>query len=116
MQLKDDVSKQAIRMIEPDFCTSMRCSGPPNKHCSECSHALFFGEGKDKNGKLWRWEFNLYHGPLFLRKDKEPLVNQPAREDHPAWKPFEAWYSKLQKRISASTASTGPVKSPASDA
>jgi len=55
-----------------------------------CSHAVWLGAGKDKNGKVWRWEFNSRFGPIFLRKNLEPLVNQPI-EDHPAWEPFEKW-------------------------
>jgi len=53
--------------------------------------SLRFGEGKDKNGKLWRWEFHEYMGPSFLRKDGEPLVNQPG-EKSPAWDVFNEWY------------------------
>jgi len=40
--------------------------------------------------------------PVFLRKDGEPLVHQPAREDHPAWGPFEEWY-KNRKNGSKTT-------------
>ena len=76
--------------MKPDFCTSMRCSSM-GSHCMNCSHSIWLGEGKDKNGKVWRWEFNSRFGPTFLRKDLEPLVNQPIEEDHPAWEPFEKW-------------------------
>ena len=80
-------------MIEPDICTSLICPGPPNKHCPKCSHAIFFGEGTDVNGKVWRWEFNPMFGPTFLNIKKKPLKRQPISENHPAWKPFEKWES-----------------------
>ena len=75
------------------ICTSLNnCAG--GDYCARCSHARFEGEGRDKRGKLWRWEFSPQYGPLFLRTDGEPLVHQPIREDHPAWEPFEAWHRK----------------------
>ena len=76
--------------MKPDICTSLSCV-PPQDYCPECSHALFLGEGTDKNGKLWRWEFSPRFGPLFLRKDGEPLSRQPIRADHRAWVPFDSW-------------------------
>ena len=59
--------------------------------------SIKFGEGIDRNGKLWRWEFQERFGPLFLRKDGEPLVNQPIAEDHPAWKPLIEWFEKINE-------------------
>lgn len=52
------------------------------------------GEGRDRNGKLWRWEFSPYFGPLFLRADGEPLARQPIAETHPAWEPFMRWHEE----------------------
>ena len=43
------------------------------------------------------WEFNHRFGPLFLRKDGEPLINQPKSESHLAWEAFETW--DLPKQI-----------------
>jgi len=96
-------------MVKPDICTSLICH-PPQEYCKECSHAIFFGEGEDKKGKIWKWEFRSYGGPLFLRKDGEPLVNQPTEDDHPAWEPFEKWFKKHNQPIQATpnpTACTG---------
>ncbi|MHA1828925.1 MAG: hypothetical protein ACTSX6_09805 [Candidatus Heimdallarchaeaceae archaeon] len=56
-------------------------------------------EGRDKNGKLWRWEFNPRFGPLFLRKDKKPLARQLVDENHSCWKPFESWLKKHNKAL-----------------
>lgn len=79
---------------EPDICTSIMCSSYGCDYCAECSHGLYFGEGEDRNGKLWKWEFNLFYGPVFLRKDGEPLKRQPCDENHPAWAPFKRWFKK----------------------
>ena len=77
-------------IIKPDECSSLICY-PPHDYCPDCSHAGYFGEGSDIKGKLWRWSFNPMFGPLFLRKDGEPVERQPMRENHPAWGPFEKW-------------------------
>ena len=82
--------------MKPDACTSLRCH-KRCEYCFECSHALFYGEGKDSKGKIWMWEFNHRFGPLFLRKDGEPLINQPKSESHLAWEAFETW--DLPKQI-----------------
>jgi len=79
---------------EPDYCSSIMCRDYGCDYCMECSHASWIGEGKDINGKLWRWDFNPYFGPLFLRKDDKPLKYQPEGSKHPAWKPFETWLKK----------------------
>ena len=77
-------------------CTSIMCGAEPGTtpYCKECSHARYDGEGIDRNGKLWRWSFNPRFGPLFLRKDGEPLKNQPMTENHPAW---DAFYGETEK-------------------
>jgi hypothetical protein len=82
--------------LKPDSCSSLRCN-ETGKYCLECSHAYFFGEGKDKNGKLWRWDFNKYFGPLFVKSNREALKKQPISETHPAWTPFERWYKRRFK-------------------
>ncbi|MCK4815860.1 hypothetical protein KA005_08820, partial [bacterium] len=66
----------------------------------KCSHAIYLGEGKDRNGKVWRWEFkpSAHSGPLFTRKNGEPLKNQPIASWHRAWEPFEAWHTKLKQK------------------
>ena len=84
--------------MKPDICTSIMCSDLGADYCQQCSHGVYFGEGIDKNGKLWRWEFQAYYGPMFLKKDGEPLKNQPERENHPAWEPFEVWLKKHNKK------------------
>ena len=80
--------------MEPDVCTISYDCPCANDYCQDCSHATWFGRGKDRNGKLWLWEFSPRLGPLFLRKDGVPLVYQPIDEDHPAWEPFEKWRKK----------------------
>ncbi|HDZ14874.1 hypothetical protein LCGC14_1109620 [marine sediment metagenome] len=88
--------------MKPDHCTSTdvalsgSCKDFENGYCPKCSHALYFGEGKDRNGKLWRWEFNPMFGPEFLRKDGEFLAKQPVYENHPAWEPFEKWQEGIK--------------------
>ena len=78
-------------MNKPDICTSLNCTSFPCGYCSKCSHSIFLGEGTDINGKKWKWEFNRMFGPIFLRKDDEPLKNQPISENHPVWEVFEKW-------------------------
>jgi hypothetical protein len=72
-------------------CSSLDCHNYNCDYCNSCSHAIYDGQGTDKTGKLWRWEDNPYFGPLFLRKDGEPLANQPARYNHPASDAFYGW-------------------------
>lgn len=71
-------------------CTSTMCN-TMSDYCPDCSHSIYHGSGKDKYGKVWRWEFNKWFGPTFLKKNGEPLKNQPIAENHPAWKPFYKW-------------------------
>lgn len=79
--------------MKPDICTSMLCDNLGCLYCKECSHAIFLGNGKDRNGKPWRWQYNPYHGPEFLGTKGQVLKNQPG-EKSPAWKPFGRWYQK----------------------
>ena len=63
------------------------------------------GEGSAVvNGRTYRWEFHEYCGPCFLRKDGEPLVNQPG-EHHPVWKAFGEWLDAYLKKRKSSRAS-----------
>ena len=48
-------------------------------------------------GKVWRWDFHWFCGPTFLRKDGEPLKNQPG-ERHPVWDKFAEWLKTQPKR------------------
>lgn len=70
-------------------------------HVRICNLSPLHGEGTDRNGKLWRWDFGEYFGPTFVGKKGDPLPVQPMEEDHPAWEPFEKWLFKhLASRIS----------------
>jgi hypothetical protein len=70
------------------------CS-PPQRYCRECSHAGFDGAAV-VNGKRWAWEFSPRFGPLYLRKDGEPMERQPS-EKHPVWDAFDKWFKKWDK-------------------
>lgn len=37
------------------------------------------------------FEFTQVFGPLITDRHGEPLDDQPVLEDHPFWKPFNAW-------------------------
>lgn len=80
-------------------CSSLNCSNYDCSYCQDCSHSIYVGRGKDKNGKLWRWEFNSRFGPLFIDLEGEPLEDQPTDENHPAWKPFERWLKRNKINI-----------------
>lgn len=47
--------------------------------------------------RVYHWEMHWYCGPTFLRKDGEPLANQPG-EHHPVWKPFYKWHRRWLKK------------------
>lgn len=79
------------RSGEREECNSLFCESYSSDYCPRCSHYMLWGSGKDSTGKVWRWTFNPRFGPLFETKDGEPLVNQPIRENHPAWEPFLRW-------------------------
>lgn len=71
-------------------CNSLNsCRG--GSYCRKCSHAVYTGQGKDRTGHLWRWEFSPQFGPLFVGVRGEALERQPIRPNHRAWEPFEKW-------------------------
>lgn len=82
--------------MEPSRCTSLICN-PRESQCETCnnSHTIFFGSGIDSTGKIWKWTFNYMFGPLFLRKDDEPLINQPI-EKNPVWDMFDEWFTRIE--------------------
>lgn len=73
------------------YCTSINCQSWGCDYCPKCSHYMREAEGVDKNGKTWRWEFHNYCGPVFLRKDGQPLKRHPG-EHSPAWDVFNKWW------------------------
>jgi len=75
-----------------ETCTSMMCNNYDCDYCSKCSHAVFFGDGLDTNGKKWQWTFNPRFGPLFLRQDRTEMQRQP-RQASKAWEVFEIWHN-----------------------
>lgn len=83
-------------MIEPDDCTSLHCS-PPNKHCPECSHAIFYGEVVSK-GRVHKFEFSPQFGVQFLTKKGDARAMQPA-EKNPIWDEFEKWQKDKFKNV-----------------
>lgn len=55
------------------------------------------GEGRATiDGKVWRWEFHEFCGPLWLRQDGEPRKNQ-CPTNKKVWSAFEAWHVKWLK-------------------
>jgi hypothetical protein len=61
---------------------------------SRCFIDYADGEGSVMvNGRLWRWTFHEYLGPVFIRKDGEPRRCQwPTQKA--VWTAFEAWLKK----------------------
>jgi len=59
-----------------------------------CNTTPHSGEGYDRHGRLWRWDFGEYVGPIFLGKRGDPLKVQPRSERHPAWEPFNKWLNE----------------------
>ena len=76
-------------VIIPDECTSLICE-PPNSHCKDCSHALFYGTILT-NGKEHKFEFSPQYGVWFLTKTGEHRKRQPA-EKNPVWIDFQIWH------------------------
>lgn len=63
-----------------------------------CNLSPHSGEGFDRNGKLWRWDFGEYVGPTFVNQDGTPIKNQPMKETHPAWEPFNRWLAERKPK------------------
>lgn len=49
------------------------------------------------NGRKYQWDFDSYLGPLFLKKNGDPLEIQP-REHHPVWPVFYRWLKKYNAK------------------
>jgi hypothetical protein len=47
------------------------------------------------NGRIWRWEYHEFGGPLFLRADGSPRSCQFPRSKA-VWKAFEKWSRKYE--------------------
>ena len=71
------------------ICSSLTCSNYASDYCKKCSHANYIQE-QELDGKVYRWEFNPMFGPLFLRKDYEPMKRQPIPKSK-AWDAFELY-------------------------
>ena len=85
------------------ICASLNAACvPPTDYCSKCSHAYWPGSGTDSNGKLWKFQFNPQHGPIFLRQDGEPLKNQPG-EKSGAWQVFKSWHMIKKEKDDGTT-------------
>jgi hypothetical protein len=69
------------------MCVKVVCVFPP-------PGSLHFGEGVDRNGKIWRWEFHEWMGPSFLRKDWETFLKRQPGEGSPAWEVFNKWLAE----------------------
>ncbi len=84
--------------MKTDICTSLACDKIDMgcSHCPECIHAFYRGRGKDKAGRLWRWEYRPQLGVYFVRKDGQCIKYQP-RGGSPAWDLFYEW--KKAKRL-----------------
>ncbi len=51
------------------------------------------------NGRTWRWSFHHYCGPLWLRKDGEPLKCQ-CPTSKAVWTAFQRWHKLYQRNRS----------------
>ena len=77
--------------MKPDLCTAPICEN--QTHCPDCLHAFYKGEGTDKDGNLWRWEYRPQFGAVFVIKAGKHSKFQPPEGD-PAWELFEKWKKK----------------------
>jgi hypothetical protein len=62
-----------------------------------CNFFRDYGEGLDRYGRRWRWDFSEMFGPLFVDAKGEPLKVQPMSERHAAWEPFNKWYKEFSQ-------------------
>lgn len=49
------------------------------------------------DGKTWRWDFHEYCGPLWLRKNGEPLKCQFPTNPK-VWAAFEKWHKEYLRK------------------
>jgi len=49
------------------------------------------------NGRVWRWDWSNWGGPLFLNKDGSDRKRRPG-DRHPVWKAVERWGKKRNKK------------------
>ena len=90
--------------MKPDICTSPicdqndydKCHESGYRDCPKCKYAFYKGEGTDKDGKIWRWEYRPQFGPEFVTKAGWLVKYQPIEGD-PAWDLFYRW--KKEKRL-----------------
>ena len=68
----------------------------PEGHCWDCSHACFTGKTKGNGKRIWRFEFNPWHGFLFLNKDGSTSKISPV-EKNPVWKKLSAFVRKINR-------------------
>jgi hypothetical protein len=54
------------------------------------------GSVRVKN-RIYRFEFDDYLGPIFLKKNGDPLENQPL-ENHPVWPGFYKWLKRYEEK------------------
>ena len=47
-------------------------------------------------GRVWRWQFHEYGGPLFLRADGEPRKNQ-CPTVKAVWDAFKRWHKRYER-------------------
>lgn len=52
------------------------------------------------NGRVWRWEFHEYCGPLFLRADGEPRKCQ-CPTVKAVWVAFDQWLKERERKAIA---------------
>jgi len=81
--------------MTPSICTSAHCS-PPQKHCPQCSHAIYKGRVTVK-GKVYRFEFTPMWGPMVWAKCKDDYDWTPNAR-HPFWNAFQMWYERNFKK------------------
>ena len=72
-----------------------------------CSFHDADGEGVDEHGRVWRWEFSLRFGPLFIGKRGNPLAVQPGVHSA-AWRVFERWYTQWRESHVSATIGNDP--------
>lgn len=63
-----------------------------------CSFAKYAGIEHEFRGKIYRWDFSLMFGPLWLDENFEPLEEQLKHHACNCWKAFEEWRRRLPFR------------------